>query len=169
MVDEDGRGLGIAGRDECHRGDGLLHSAFLAMIFDRKNRLLQAQRSGLKRLWPHHWDGTVAGHFSPGEAEPASIRRRIREEVGLDCPNPKYLFRFIYMARYGDIGAEREVCHVYVIDHLRRRRIPFNPAEVAKCRFLEAGELARLIERDASVFTPWFRIAFRMGKENGSF
>ncbi len=168
-VDEGGRSLGVADKDECHRGDGLLHSAFLVMIFDGQSRLLQAKRSGQKKLWPHHWDGTVAGHFNPGEDQETSLIRRIRTEVGLDCRRPEYLFQFLYEARYGDVGIEKEVCHVYSAEHRSGRSVPFNPAEVMECRFLKVEELSRVIETDASGITPWFNIAFLKGKESGLF
>jgi isopentenyl-diphosphate delta-isomerase len=168
-VDEEGRSRGVADSHECHQGDGLLHSAFLVMIFDRQNRLLQAKRSVQKKLWPRYWDGTVAGHFYPGEDMETSLKRRIKTEVGLDCRRPKYLFQFLYKARYSDIGIEREVCRIYIADNLDMRSVPFNPAEVMECRFLDVQELGRLLERNASEITPWFTIAFQKSREHGLF
>lgn len=159
--------LGTADQDICHSQEGILHSAFLAMIFDRRGRLLQARRSPHKRLWPLFWDGTVAGHFYPGEVREATVKKRIAEEIGLACGSLRYLFRFSYCARYREIGVEREVCHVYSAAGIDGRKIARNALEVSETRFLEIPRTADLVASGAEGFTPWFLLAFRKGRESG--
>jgi len=168
-VDETGAALGVEENGACHQGEGILHSAFLVMIFDHKNRLMQAKRSRHKKLWPHFWDGTVAGHFYPEESREASLKKRVFEETGLACVAPKFLFGFFYQARYKNIGIEKEICHVFAADHVRTEGISLNPNEVSECRFFEIAELERKIEAEALAFTPWFLMAFRRGRDNGVF
>lgn len=159
--------LGSADRDRCHSGEGILHSAFLAMIFDRQERLLLARRSRHKRLWPLFWDGTVAGHFYPGENREETINRRIAEEIGLACDGLRFLFQFSYHARYREIGVESEICHVYSSAGIDGREIALNSREVSESRFLEISQTAKLAASGAGNFTPWFLLAFRQGKESG--
>jgi hypothetical protein len=86
VVDEADLVLGKADQDGCHSGEGILHSAFPAMIFDRQGRLLQGRRSRHKRLCPLCWDGTVAGDFYAGENREETVKKRIAEEIDLACP-----------------------------------------------------------------------------------
>lgn len=167
VVDEADLVLGTADIDRCHAEGGILHSAFLVMIFDRQKRLLQARRSRHKKLWPLFWDGTVAGHFYPGQDREETIKKRIAEEIGLACDGLRYLFQFSYQARYQEIGIEREVCHVYSAAGIDGRKVTLNPREVSKSRFLEVSKAAELVGTEAGNFTPWFLHAFRQGRERG--
>jgi len=167
VVDEADQVLGTADQDSCHSGKGILHRAFLAMIFDRRERLLQARRSRHKSLWPFFWDATVAGHFLPGEDREATVKKRITEEIGLACDGLRYLFRFAYQARYREIGVEREVCHVYAASGIDGLAIALNTREVSEARFLEIPRSAELVTAETEDFTPWFLLAFRQGRENG--
>ncbi|MEW5901711.1 MAG: NUDIX domain-containing protein [Acidobacteriota bacterium] len=160
-VDELGNSLGIEEKSACHQGEGTLHSAFLVMIFDRHSGLMQARRSRHKPLWPGFWDGTVAGHFVPGESPGLSLRRRVFEEVGVDCKKIDYRFKFSYQARYKNIGTEREVCHVYSVRSVREIEVALNNLEVSECRFTSVEEVAGRMESRFAKFTPWFLIAFR--------
>jgi len=159
--------LGTADQESCHSKEGILHSAFLAMIFDCRERLLQARRSRHKKLWPLFWDGTVAGHFYPGEDREQTVKKRIVEEIGLRCDGLRYLFRFSYQARYREIGVEKEVCHVYSASGIDGRKIALNALEASEARFLEIPRAVELVAAGAEDFTPWFLLAFRQARESG--
>ena len=161
LVDEKGRFIGEEERDICHHGEGILHSAFLVMVFSEEGRLMQAQRSPAKTLWPDYWDGTVASHFYPGENRDASIRRRISEELGVSCGPLEHLFHFAYESRYRDVGVEKEVCHVFKTGDIRARQISPNPGEVSRFEFSSLTDLSQEVAGTAGKFTPWFLLAFR--------
>jgi isopentenyl-diphosphate delta-isomerase len=167
VVNEADLVLGTSSQNRCHSKKGILHSAFLAMIFDRQERLLQARRSRHKKFWPLFWDGTVAGHFYPGEDREETVKKRIAEEIGLACNGLRYLFRFSYQARYREVGVEREVCHVYAASGVDGREISLNVREVSESRFVEIPWTDDLIAAEAEDFTPWFLLAFRQGRESG--
>ena len=166
-VDELGNPIGVEEKEACHMGDGIRHHAYLVMILDDRNRLMLAKRSRLKSLWPRFWDGTVAGHFSPGEDRETGLIRRIREETGLVCPAPKFLLSFSYEARYGEIGIEKEFCDIFLAAGVGTEIIPLNPAEVSECRFVEIPEVGKMIDAGALEFTPWFVTAFGKCRQNG--
>jgi len=160
-VDRRGRPLGIAEKEKCHSDKGIWHSAFLVMVFDEAERLMQAQRSRAKTLWPDYWDGTVAGHFYPGEEEEFSVRRRISQEIGVTCGPMERLFKFSYQSRFRDVGIEKEICHVFRARDIRARDIFPDAAEVAQFRFSSLPDLSTEIRRNADLFTPWFLLALR--------
>ncbi|MBE3109641.1 MAG: isopentenyl-diphosphate Delta-isomerase [Acidobacteria bacterium] len=158
-VDGDGSALGVREKTACHSGEGIRHSAFLVMLFDGAGRLMLARRSPHKILWPGFWDGTVAGHFHPGEDKDAVLRKRVLEETGLDCAAPAYLFKFAYTARYGDVGAENEVCEVYVAGIAPSGAIPLDPEEVSECRFVALADVEKEIAAGAPNLAPWLVLA----------
>lgn len=160
-VNPDGRPVGIEEKEKCHAGDGIWHSAFLVMVFDEADRLMQAQRSRAKMLWPDYWDGTVASHFYPDENQEESVKRRISQEIGVTCGPLEYLFKFSYQSRYRNVGIEKEVCHVYRASHIRTRDVTPDAAEVARFRFSGLQDLSLEVRKNAEAFTPWFLLAYR--------
>lgn len=166
-VDDMGNPLGFEDKKICHAGVGVLHLAYLVMVFDEENRLMLARRSRAKLLWPRFWDGTVAGHPYPGDYPEVGIRHRIAEETGLSCSAIRPALTFSYEARFGDVGIEKEVCDVFRAPSVRTDRVPINPAEVSEYKFVPVGEVESLIAGGSMEFTPWFKIAFRKCRENG--
>lgn len=158
LVDQDGRSIGEASKQQCHEGRGLLHRAFSLLIFDQKGRLLLQQRAAGKLLWPGYWSNSCCSHPRTGEGLAAAARRRSREELGLSV-DPELLFTFQYSATYRNIGSENEVCAVFAArtDHAPTP----HPHEVADWRFVAAEELNEAVERDPDRFTPWFRLEWR--------
>jgi isopentenyl-diphosphate delta-isomerase len=149
--------LGPESESRCHEGEGLLHRAFSVYLFDAEGRLLLQRRSRHKRLWPHYWSNSCCSHPRWGEETDAAAMRRVEEELGMRAELDR-VCSFQYQATFGDEGAERELCAVYVgrtAGALRPR-----PAEIAECAFAAPAEVdARLREPD-SPHTPWLRIAW---------
>jgi isopentenyl-diphosphate delta-isomerase len=161
LVDENDRYLGETEKEECHREKGCLHRAFLVMMTNEKAELMQARRSGKKRLWPHFWDGTVAGHFHKGESPKESVKKRVFEETGVKCGDLEYLFKFRYQAAFEDIGSENEICHVFKADNFKAEEIAINQDEVSEYRFSSLPSLKNEIEASPEEYTPWFLIAVK--------
>jgi isopentenyl-diphosphate delta-isomerase len=160
-VDGHGSALGACEKTACHSGNGIRHSAFLVMLFDDAGRLMLARRSHRKVLWPGFWDGTVAGHFHPGEDKDAALRKRVLEETGLACGAPKYLFKFAYAARYGDVGVENEVCEVHKAAVAPSGTIPLDPEEISEHRFVALADVEKDIAAGAAGLAPWLVLAIR--------
>lgn len=168
LADENGNASGEEEKETCHRGNGLLHLAFLVMVFNGKDELLLARRSGGKKLWPGFWDGTVAGHFHRGESHEEAARERVFQEIGARCDEIEYLSRFRYRAGYGDVGSENEICSVFLAGNVNRNDIFLNEREVSECRFLSVRGMEKEMESDPGKFTPWFLIAFENWLEDFS-
>jgi isopentenyl-diphosphate delta-isomerase len=161
LVDKQGRVAGRERKDVCHRGPGLLHAAFLVMMFAENDSLILARRSPSKALWPGYWDGTVASHYFHNGDRPATVRDRVRQEIGLKAETPALLFRFQYQASYDKSGSEHELCDVYVLGGVRPENLCLDPSEISDFRLAEVDTLKREIAAGADSFTPWLLIALK--------
>jgi len=165
IVDKQDNVLGEEGKAKCHEGDGILHRAFSAFIFNEKNELLLQKRSGLKPLWPLHWSNTCCSHPRKGESYEQAAERRIKEELGIDC-RPELLFKFQYSAKYKDIGSENELCAVLVGKCSKDIKINIDPKEIAEFKFVSIDELKNDIKENPDNYTPWFKMEIKRVLEN---
>jgi isopentenyl-diphosphate delta-isomerase len=155
LVDSDDREIGALPKSDCHVGDGILHRAFSIFVFNSDGDVLLQKRSADKPLWPMYWSNACCSHPRLGESMEVAVRRRMREELGVDCPLT-FLYKFEYQAAYEDIGAERELCSVYIGESDG----PFDPnrAELADLRFFPRDELSAMLAQKPGSFTPWFKM-----------
>jgi isopentenyl-diphosphate delta-isomerase len=157
-VDDDDREIGFASKQDCHEGDGLLHRAFSAFLFNAAGELLLQQRSALKPLWPGYWSNSCCSHPRQGETVAAAVRRRTREELGLVC-EPRFLYKFTYHAPFGDAGSEREFCWVFAGRH--HGEVVVHPEEIAAVRYLAPDALTAEMAAAPEQFTPWFKLEWQ--------
>ncbi len=154
-VDHEDREIGFATKEQCHRGDGLLHRAFSVFLFDRAGRLLLQQRSADKPLWPLHWSNSCCSHPRRGETAAAAASRRIREELGIGC-ELRFLYKFEYQAAFRDVGSEHELCSVFAGFSDEAPRI--DGREIAAWRHIDAPMLDAEIQAEPQRFTPWLKL-----------
>ena len=160
LVDENNNIIGEEEKEKCHQGKGILHSAFLALVFNRESKLMLAKRSDKKKLWPNYWDGTVAGHFYKGESYEKTSKKRLFQEIGVRCKKIEFLFKFRYHAEYKNIGSENEICFIFSAKNVNDKDIFLNESEVSEYRFVSIQKLREEIEERIHKFTPWFLTAF---------
>ncbi|MDA8169710.1 MAG: isopentenyl-diphosphate delta-isomerase [Nitrospiraceae bacterium] len=158
IVDEDDNFIGEEDKEKCHEGGGILHRAFLAMVFNKKGEILLARRSAGKKLWPDYWDGTVASHLFKFENYEQASRRRLYEEIGLIAVNVKYLLKFRYQARYQDIGSENEICAVLSVEAESNMIFP-NREEISETEFLHPDKIISRWSGNSQMYTPWLMLA----------
>lgn len=163
LVDADDNEIGSRSKADCHRGDGLLHRAFSVFLFDRQGQLLLQQRSEQKPLWPLYWSNSCCSHPRQGESVLDAGRRRVLEELQLDC-EPWFLYKFQYHADFDGKGAERELCHVFA--GLVDGEIAAHPDEIADWRFVARTTLTREIAADPDRFTPWLKLEWECIRAN---
>ena len=162
LVDEKGRFVGEEEKKKCHTGDGLLHSAFMVMIFNDKNELMIARRSAQKWLWPGYWDGTVASHYFKDKPQHETAAKRLQEEIGVTSENLEYLFKFRYQAKYDEVGSENEICDVYMAKDISTEDLTLNLSEISEYKFVPMPSLKKDINDNHRKYTPWFLIALEM-------
>ena len=159
VVDEKDNFLREEDKLKCHKGDGILHRAFSAFIFNEKNELLIQKRSRLKQLWPLHWSNSCCSHPRKGESYDEAAERRVVEELGISC-RLEMLYKFIYNARYKNIGSENELCAVF-IGKCDNMKINADPKEIAEHKFIGIWELKKDIKENPDSYTPWFKMELK--------
>ena len=155
LVDEDDREQGHLSKAACHDGDGILHRAFSAFLFNADGELLLQQRAAAKRLWPGYWSNSCCSHPRRGESMTTATARRLDEELNL-ASELSFVYKFRYQASYADLGSEHELCHVFlgrIDDEVRA-----NAEEIAATRFVSAAALDRELAAHPERFTPWFKM-----------
>lgn len=158
LVDDADREIGTCSKAECHEGDGLLHRAFSVFLFNSKGKLLIQQRSATKPLWPLYWANSCCSHPHEFETVEDAGRRRVHEELNLEC-DLSFLYKFKYQAKFGNAGAEHELCHVFA--GYTSDDVVAHPDEVADWRFIDPDELTGEIATDGSRFTPWLKLEWK--------
>ena len=166
IVDENDNCLGVEEKEKCHNGEGILHRAFLAMVFNNEGELLLARRSKEKRLWPGYWDGTVASHLFEGEDYKGATKRRLLYEIGLATDQIEYLFKFHYKIAYEDLGTEHEICAVLKVSGIDSGEINPNPEEISEIRFVDPRILVDRSHDDKNIHTPWLMLAMQHLRDN---
>ncbi len=162
LVDATDREIGQRSKADCHDGHGILHRAFSLFVFNPAGQLLLQQRSKGKRLWPGYWANSCCSHPRVGEDMPAATARRLREELGMRGAM-RFVYKFQYQADYGDLGAEHELCWVYVGQSADPVKV--NRHEVESWRFVTPAELDSEIAERPEAFTPWLKLEWRRLRE----
>jgi isopentenyl-diphosphate delta-isomerase len=115
LLDEDGRPIGTAPKLLVHHASTPLHLAFSCYLFDDAGAVLLTRRALHKRTFPGVWTNSCCGHPAPGEDADAAVRRRVRDELGVEVSQLRCaLPDFRYRATASDGVVENEVCPVYV-------------------------------------------------------
>ncbi|NBB92678.1 MAG: isopentenyl-diphosphate Delta-isomerase [Gammaproteobacteria bacterium] len=159
LVDGGDREIGTLSKGECHDGDGILHRAFSVFLFDPAGRLLVQRRAREKRLWPLYWANSCCSHPRAGEEMGEATLRRTQEEMGVTA-ELEFVYKFQYQANYGDLGAEHELCWVY-IGRTAEGAVRPNPSEIAEWQFLPPEAVDALIADETAEVAPWFRLEWR--------
>lgn len=158
LVDEADREIGTLPKTAGHLGAGTLHRAFSVFLFDEQGSVLIQQRAAGKMLWPGFWSNSCCSHPRPGEAVEAAGRRRVREELHVEC-RLSFLYKFRYQARFSDVGSEHELCYVYA--GYPRGNLSVDPTEIAAHRWLSPDDLTREIATQPDRFSPWMKLEWQ--------
>jgi isopentenyl-diphosphate delta-isomerase len=155
LVDEQDQEVGTDEKLRAHR-EGSLHRAFSVFIFDRAGRLLLQKRARSKYHSGGLWSNTACGHPRPGEETAKAARRRLREEMNLDCELRK-AFDLIYRAEVDGSLVEHEYDHVFVGTY-EGEPAP-DPAEVEDWRWVSINELRRGLREEPDRYSRWLKLA----------
>ncbi len=158
LVDENDRETGTLPKTAGHLGAGTLHRAFSVFLFNPAGEVLIQQRAAGKMLWPGYWSNSCCSHPRPGEATDEAGRRRVREELSVEC-RLSFLYKFHYQAPFGAVGSEHELCHVYA--GYPRGILRADPAEIAAHRWLSPAALTTEIAADPARFSPWMQLEWQ--------
>jgi isopentenyl-diphosphate delta-isomerase len=162
LVSESGEVVGAKDKHLAHEAPGLLHLAFSVFLFGPDGLLLVQQRAASKYHFPGIWANTCCSHPEPGEEIVSSARRRVREELGIDCELERAGV-FIYRAVDPVSGfVEHELDHV-LVGEIRHMVVMPDPSEVSDWRFVDPESLAGAGPPEG--FAPWFAEALAIAEE----
>ncbi|MFI3248834.1 MAG: NUDIX domain-containing protein [Rikenellaceae bacterium] len=108
LVDADGAVLGSATRGECHSGSMLLHPVVHLQLFNSEGDIYLQKRPDWKDIQPGKWDTAVGGHVDYGESVESALRREVREELGIEEFEPRFLCRYVF-----ESSVERELVNSF--------------------------------------------------------
>ena len=155
LVNDNDMPLGAMEKMEAHER-GKLHRAFSIFIFNQKGEMMLQKRADDKYHSPGLWTNTVCSHPRPGEDVEAAAHRRLKEEMGFDCPLSE-LFSFQYKANVGGGLTENEFDHVF-IGNTDVQPVP-NPEEVSEWKYISLQDVLADIKENPDDYTEWFKIA----------
>ncbi len=153
LVDEADRDVGAEEKAAAH-ATGALHRAFSIFVFDRSGRLLLQRRAAAKYHSGGRWSNTCCGHPRPGEVLEEAAHRRLREEMGFDCPLAA-VGSYRYTARVGDGLLENEIDHL-LVGRFDGAPAP-DPEEASAWRWADAAAVLRDAAASPGRFTAWLR------------
>lgn len=156
LVDKKDREIGKEEKIKVHR-EGKLHRCFSIFIFNSKGELLIQQRAKSKYHSALLWSNTCCSHPRPNEILIKAAKRRLKEEMGIEC-DLKEIFSFIYKAKVGNL-IEHEFNHVF-FGNFDGDSIS-NPAEVENWQWISLKELKKDIRKNPKKYTPWFKIILK--------
>lgn len=155
LVDKAGRPIGEASREDCHKGQGKAHLAFMAFIQDADGKIILTKRSKRKSLWSDFWDASVISHVLPGETVIEAAKRRGKEELGVEV-DFRDLGAFYYFAGHGD-SAENEYCHVLI--GRTKLTVEPNPVEISEIKKMDYNQITEELRKHPNAYTPWFKLS----------
>jgi len=162
LVDADDNEIGQLDKSSCHDGNGIRHRAFSLFVFNNAGRLLIQQRASGKRLWPEFWSNSCCSHPRAGETMPQAVERRVAQELGLRT-TPEFIYKFEYVAHFGELGTEHELCSVFLG---RTEAEPvINTTEISNWRWISADALERELTEQSDRYTPWLKLEWRRLRE----
>lgn len=157
LVDNEDKEIGIEEKMKAHL-DGKLHRAFSVLVFNSKGELLIQQRSKNKYHSAELWSNTVCSHPHPRQNILDEIHKRLKEEMGFDCPI-RESFVFYYRKKFRNGLIENEIDHVFVGEY-NGKVIP-NPEEVSSFKWISIEELKEDLKKNPNKYTYWFKLIVR--------
>lgn len=157
LVDENDNQTGITGKMEAHR-NGFLHRAVSVFIINSKGEWILQRRAFDKYHSNGLWTNTCCTHPHPGELNIDAAKRRLKEEMGIECDLVK-LFTFVYKENLDNELTEHELDHVFlgVSDDIPE----INTSEVQEWEAVSYKDLHDEIKINPSRYTYWFRKIYK--------
>lgn len=138
--------------------DGDLHRAFSIFVFNSKGRLLLQKRAKSKYHSGGLWSNTVCSHPKPNESLIKASHRRLKEEMGFDCPLKKS-FKFHYKIIFDNGLIENEIDHVFIGEY--NGKIKINKNEASDYKWMSLTELKKDFIENSDQYTVWLKMALK--------
>jgi isopentenyl-diphosphate Delta-isomerase len=146
VVDENDAVIGREPRSVVH-ATNLLHRAVHILVFNKQGEVFLQKRSMTKDQCPGMWGTSSAGHVDSGEEYDHAAKREFREELGIEPPPLKRLFK-IKSCR--ETGYE----HVWVYSCECDGPFTLDKEEIDYGKWVPVKELARIMKDEPKAYTP---------------
>lgn len=163
VVNNHGKQIGRATREECHSNPGLLHPVVHLHVIHPDGRLYLQQRALTKDLYPGYWDTSVGGHIDDGEDILDALSREGKEELGIDVTGAQFILNYIWK----NIN-ESEYVHTFAL--IYSGIITVDPDEIMNGKFFTPGEIEEMIKNEMTTrnFTHEYRLLQKSGYQINS-
>ena len=155
LVDDNDNPIGTASREDCHKGMGKRHRAFVVFLFDKNGRVLLQFRNESK-LGGNKWDVTATSHVRNGETYETAADRCLKHELGMSVPLKK-IGAYTYTEHYEGFS-ENEYCAVLVGKY--DGELKPNATEMDEVKYTPFDEIKQDLKKTPAKYTKWFRGAF---------
>lgn len=154
IVDEKDNVLGVADKMHVHRS-GILHRAFSVIVVNNKQEILIQKRADKKYHSGGLWSNSFCSHFYKNESHINALKRAAQKELGLDIQDCRYIGKFTYSVKVGELF-ENEIDYVYIVKD-NGSPISINLEEVSAYRWIKVEECKEMISKHPEKFTEWFK------------
>ncbi len=156
LVDEEDNKIGTGEKMKVHQ-QGKLHRSFSIFIFNSQGELLLQKRASTKYHSAGLWSNTCCSHPRPNKNLIQEVKRRLKEEMGIDCAL-KEIFSFVYRTDFGNL-IEYEFDHVFVGKFDGSPKI--NKREAEDWQWINPRDLKKDIKQHPENYAYWFKKILR--------
>ena len=161
LVDEQDKEVGVMEKLQAHV-DAKLHRAISVFVFNSEKQLLLQKRATGKYHSAGLWTNTCCSHPRPGESVSDAAKRRLQEEMGIQC-DVQYVFSFTYQAKLEQNISEHEFDHVFLGFS---NDVPQpDVKEVGEYKYMSLEEIEVQLAQNPKQFTAWFLLIFERVKK----
>jgi isopentenyl-diphosphate Delta-isomerase len=153
LVDENDIQTGIAEKLEVHE-KALLHRAVSVFLINTSGDWILQKRAFDKYHSNGLWTNACCTHPQPGESVFEAAKRRLREEMGINC-TITWLFSFMYKEKLDNRLTENELDHVFF--GITDNEPVINTSEVEEWKRISYADLGIDIASSPEKYTFWFR------------
>jgi isopentenyl-diphosphate delta-isomerase len=157
LVDEHDNEIGTCEKLTAHQNGGALHRAVSVFVFSPKGEMLLQQRAKSKYHCGGLWSNTCCSHPRPGESVDNAAHRRLKEEMGFDCPLTE-IYSFMYNIAFDNGLTEHEYDHVF--SGIWSGDPKANPEEADDWKWEMPEKISAEIREHPHAFSYWFKISF---------
>jgi isopentenyl-diphosphate delta-isomerase len=136
------------------------HLAFSVVLFDATGAVLLQRRAAGKYNFAGRWSNTCCSHPRPGEPVRDAARRRLVEELAVDCGRLEVRGAFWYRADDPASGLAEHEYDVVLVGRIRGVARP-DPTEASEVALRPPDEVLADYRDDPGAFTPWLPMVLR--------
>ncbi len=157
LVDGNDKFIGTEEKIKAHK-KGKMHRAFSIFIFNSKGELLIQKRAGTKYHSGGLWSNTTCSHPKPEQSLTKSAHRRLKKEMGFDCPLEK-AFKFHYQIVLDNDLIENEIDTVFIGKY--DGDVKLNENEASDYKWISIERLNEEFIFNNNKYTAWLKIALK--------